>query len=359
MKQIRVYSLGLRAYVILITCIGVFLGITLKISLLEASSRFPTREQNVQFENGEVRLAGTLVLPEASGPHPAIVIVHGSGASDRHNWEDQTKHFPSYGIALLKFDKRGVGESTGDWRAASMAALADDILAGVRYLQQRPDINANQVGVWGGSQGWTVASLAAARSRGAVAFAIIISGDPEGLWEQEKYRVRATLRRDNATEETRDRVETLLALMEKYMRTGEGTELRQLAETPQYQEVLHYVVKGGVLPPDDHPAVLFWRRNMDYQPLAIVPDLRCPVLSIWGEKDFLVDSRRAAKMAASAFKKTRHPDYTWKVFPDADHGLYLRKESGPGWARDQSQFAPGVTELMTEWLLHRVTVKQE
>ena len=316
-------------------------------------------EQDVQFENGEIRLAGTLVLPDGPGPHPAMVIVHGSGAADRHNWEEHTKHFPSLGVALLKFDKRGVGESAGNWLTASMPTLADDVLAGVKYLQQRSDINPKQVGVWGGSQGWTVGSLAAARSQGTVAFAIIISGAPEGQWEQEKYRVRMTLRQDKATKNTYDRVETLQTAMEKYLRTGEGeTELRQLAETPHYKEVLDYVVKGGVLPPADHPIITWWRLNMDYQPLTIVPDIRCPVLSIWGEKDFLVDSHQAATMAASAFKKSEHPDYTWKIFRDADHGLYLRKEPGPGWAKDGSQFAPGFIELMTEWLLDRVTVQQ-
>ena len=193
-----------------------------------------------------------------------------------------------------------------------------------------------------------------------MAFAIIISGAPEGQWEQEKHRVQMTLRQDKATKDTYDRVETLQTVMEKYLRAGEGeTELRQLAETPDYKELLHYVIRGGVLPPDDHPIITWWRLNMDYQPLTIVPDIRCPVLSIWGEKDFLVDSHQAATMAASAFKKSEHPDYTWKIFPDADHGLYLRKEPGPGWAKDGSQFAPGFIELMTEWLLDRVTVQQE
>ena len=104
--------------------LGIFLGIPLTISLLEASSRFPTREHHVQFENGEVRLAGTLILPEAPGPHPAMVIVHGSGAADRHNWEAHTQHFPSLGVALLKFDKRGVGESTGNWLTAGAKRIS-------------------------------------------------------------------------------------------------------------------------------------------------------------------------------------------------------------------------------------------
>ena len=359
MRIQRVYSLIFRANVILIVLLGASLVVTPKISQLEAASNFPVREQMVQFENSDVKLSGTLVIPDVPGPHPAMVIIHGSGAADRHNWEEHTNHFPSLGIAILKFDKRGVGESSGNWLLASMPELADDVIAGIKFLQQHPDINPKQVGIWGGSQGWTVGLLAAARSPKNVAFAIIISGAPEGMWEQEKYRVKATLRKDNATKETWDRVEKLQTLMEKSLRTGDGTELRQLAEKPQYKEVLHYVVKGGVIPPDNHPILKFWRLNIDYKPLSIISEIRCPVLSIWGEKDFLVDSHQAAKVTAGAFDKSNHNDYTWKVLPDADHGFYFRKASGSGWAKDRSQFTPGFIELMVEWLLNRVTVQQK
>jgi uncharacterized protein len=317
-------------------------------------------EKSVQFENDGVKLAGTFILPDGKGPHPAIVIVHGSGASDRHNWEEHTKHFPSNGIAILKFDKRGVGESTGSWLAASPSILADDVLAGVQFLQSQPIINPEQVGIWGGSQGWTIGALAAARSNGKVAFAIIISGAPEGQWEQEKYRVRAVLRQDNASFTTKDRVEKLLSLMETFFKTGDGTELRELAATPDYKKVLHYAVKGGVLPPDNHPAITWGRLNYDFCPLSVIQDIKCPVLSIWGEKDFLVNSQKAASLTTKAFNESGHADYTWRVFPDADHGLFVRKEAGPGWAnKNQRLFAPGFVELTTEWLLKRVTVKND
>ncbi|MCG8338286.1 MAG: alpha/beta hydrolase [Proteobacteria bacterium] len=317
-------------------------------------------EKNVQFENNGVKLAGTLILPDTAGPHPAIVIVHGSGASDRHNWEKHTKHFPSNGIAILRYDKRGVGASTGSWLSASPSILADDVLAGVHFLQKLPNINPEQVGIWGGSQGWTIGALAAARSKGKVAFAIIISGDPKGQWEQEKYRVRALLRQDNASNATRDRVEKLLSLMETFFKTGEGSELREVAATPDYKKVLHYAVRGGVLPPDNHPAITWWRLNYDFSPLSIVQDIKCPVLSIWGEKDFLVNSQEAASLSTQAFNESGHNDYTWKIFPDADHGLYLRNEAGPGWAKkDQRLLAPEFVDLTTAWLLKRVTVEKD
>jgi pimeloyl-ACP methyl ester carboxylesterase len=316
---------------------------------------FPTRELEVTFHSGEVRLAGTLVLPEARGPFPAIVVVHGSGPSDRHSWEQHTRHFPSCGVALLRFDKRGVGGSTGDWRPAAMATLASDVLAGVDFLRGRPEIRGDAIGLWGGSQGWVVASLAATRGPERVAFAIIASGAPGGLWEQEKHRVRQTLAAEGADDETRRRVDELLAAMEAFFRSGEGYDkLRSMGEDPRFKPLLPHVIKGGVVPPEDHPAVLYWRRNASYDPVATLKRVRCPVLAIWGEKDFLVDAARAAQLARGALAAAGHPDYTVRVLPSADHGLYLRREPGVGWAKDRTRFVPGFIELTTRWALERI-----
>lgn len=112
-----------------------------------------------------------------------------------------------------------------------------------------------------------------------------------------------------------------------------------------------------MLPPDNHPAITWWRLNYDFSPLSIIQDIKCPVLSIWGEKDFLINSQKAASLSTKSFNESGHADYTWKIFPNADHGLYVRNEAEPGWAnKNQRLLAPGFVDLTTEWLLNRVTV---
>ncbi|BBM84523.1 alpha/beta hydrolase family protein [Candidatus Uabimicrobium amorphum] len=333
-----------------IICILSFIGLG-----FSTVSSQQIKEEQVVFFHGNVRLAGTLVLPKSPGPHPAIVVVHGSGASDRSNWEDQTRHFPQHGIALLKFDKRGVGDSSGDWRLATMANLADDVISGVKFLQRRTDIRSNKIGVWGGSQGWTVASLAAARSKGSIAFAVVISGDPKGLWEQEKYRIRVALAQDKVAKETSTRVEHLMNLMQTYFATGKNYgALKECAQSPQYKKHLHYVVRGGVIPPENHPLVTYWKLNFSYKPLSIIPQIHCPILSLWGDKDSLVNAHDAEEVAGKAFRESNHANYTSKVISNADHGLYYRKQSGIGWAKDRSKFAPGAMEYMTSWVLNEI-----
>src|SRR5215475_1593442 len=133
------------------------------------------RQEQVKFSNGDVTLAGTLLTPLTTLRHSAMVLVHGS--QDRSRDDDYEFLFANIylklGIAVLIFDKRGVGASTGDWHYASFETLAEDVLAGVRYLKTRADINPKQIGLRGVSQGGWIAPIAAARSK-EIAFLVTI-----------------------------------------------------------------------------------------------------------------------------------------------------------------------------------------
>ncbi|MGQ0639390.1 MAG: alpha/beta hydrolase family protein [Gemmatimonadaceae bacterium] len=99
------------------------------------------REEAVTFRNGAVALSGTLLMPASKGPHPAIVLAHGSSAQDRNgylaNIRFMADHLARHGVAVLTYDKRGSGRSTGDWATASFADLAGDLIAGIRMLRTR------------------------------------------------------------------------------------------------------------------------------------------------------------------------------------------------------------------------------
>src|SRR5262249_48103074 len=119
------------------------------------------REEEVTFKNGEVTLSGTLFVPlRKTKSFPAVVFAHGGAPEARTINKDWALRFVRRGIAALIYDKRGVGESTGDWRTANLDDLADDALAGVRLLKTRKEINPRQIAVAGHSQGGTIAPLA-------------------------------------------------------------------------------------------------------------------------------------------------------------------------------------------------------
>jgi len=141
------------------------------------------RYDRVRLRQKEVRvgqIAGTLTLPEGSAPFPAAVMVHGSDPAAREEFQTFSAYLESIGVAVLAADKRGVGQSGGTFpgsRAddATVAALAADAQAQVRFLASLPQIDAARVGLLGDSQaGWVIA-LAAARER-AVRWAVPLVG---------------------------------------------------------------------------------------------------------------------------------------------------------------------------------------
>jgi dipeptidyl aminopeptidase/acylaminoacyl peptidase len=107
------------------------------------------RSEDVRFSNGDIHLTGTLVSPAKSGKHPAIILVHGSGAEDRQYMLPFARFLIRRGVAVLGYDKRGVGGSTGDWNTASFDDLAGDVVAAFTYLKTRRDIDAKQIGLLG------------------------------------------------------------------------------------------------------------------------------------------------------------------------------------------------------------------
>ena len=134
------------------------------------------------FQNGDVRLAFSLDLPAGAGPFPAVVMAHGSGQVTRDQLLWASRRFTDLGFAVLRFDKRGVGESTGTFVFVGtedspwvFPQLASDVAAGVRFLRTRSEIDPRRIGLFGNSQaGWILPI--AARDLGDVAFMVIYAG---------------------------------------------------------------------------------------------------------------------------------------------------------------------------------------
>ena len=132
--------------------------------------------------NGDVRLSYALDLPAGTGPFPAVVLVHGSGTVTKENMTWMARPFVEHGYAVLRYDKRGVGQSTGTYSNVGIsnsntmfALLASDAVAGVKFLRQQPSIDANRIGIAGASQAGWIIPVAATLAPEA-SFAVILVG---------------------------------------------------------------------------------------------------------------------------------------------------------------------------------------
>lgn len=178
--------------------------------------------ESVYYSNDTLPLAGLLLLPQSANPLPAAIIAQGSGPSDRSNqWARAIAEvIAGQGFAVLLTDKRGSGESGGDWRTAGFAELADDILAAYDYLRQRNDIDTNRIGLVGLSQGGWVAPVAAARQP-KVAFVINISGATTSFAEQSFTEMANTVRQTGLGDTAVAHVLAINRAAGRYAQTGD------------------------------------------------------------------------------------------------------------------------------------------
>jgi len=145
---------------------------------------FPYDSEEVTYENSRqpVKLAGTLTMPRGEGPFPVAITISGSGASDRDESHFGHKpfhviadHLARRGIAVLRFDDRGRGESTGKHAGATSTDFATDVEAGIEFLKKHPKINVNRIGLIGHSEGGLIAPMVAAE-RDDVHFIVMLAG---------------------------------------------------------------------------------------------------------------------------------------------------------------------------------------
>src|SRR5271167_2389016 len=178
-------------------------------------------EKAVHFVSGNTTLAGTLSFPAGPHSHPAVVLFHGSGAQERDLFT--ARWFAEQGIAALAYDKRGVGESTGNFRAVPFMDLCDDGLAAIEYLKSRKEIDTKRIGVWGLSQGGWLGPLAASRSAD-VSFVIAVSGPGVSPGEQMIVFYANELRATGASENDVQEAGALRRDIWNYLSTGAGYE---------------------------------------------------------------------------------------------------------------------------------------
>lgn len=158
---------------------------------VEPATRVQLRQLEVRFPAPGATQAGTLTLPSGAGSHPAVVTVHGSGYAVRSFWESWDFILARHGIATLATDKRGCGQSEGRFGGSYasdllMHQLAGDVDAAAAFLDTRPEIDAERVGLLGISQAGWIEPLAAVGSS-AVRFTMLLSGPTVSVDQQDLF----------------------------------------------------------------------------------------------------------------------------------------------------------------------------
>lgn len=332
----------------------------------------PFKEEEVVFTNttSDITLAGTLTLPEKSGKHPAVIMLTGSGPVNRDEEAFGMKpfriiadHFTRKGIAVLRYDSRGVGGSTGDVYQSTFFDFSEDAQAAIRYLKTRSDINPAQIGLCGHSQGGAVAPLTASQSKD-VAFIICISGfghiGEEIFIAQNELIERADGAAEKEIKEYSKTYEFLFNLIRKGASEAKiKSELLKLTRKKMgsTSEEEKKILKSKVNCMLNLFTSRWFKFFLDYDPIPVLKKVKCPVLLLFGELDLQVPAEMNKKAMVEALKRGGNNDYSVKIFPKANHLFQSAKTGSPSEYNDLAkEFVPGFLEFMSDWILQQVDI---
>jgi dienelactone hydrolase len=309
-------------------------------------------EEAVHFTNGDINLSGTLVLPGGSRKVPAVVLFHGSGPQPRNLFT--ARWFADHGFAALTYDKRGIGESTGNFKVVPFMELTGDGLAGVQYLKSRKEIDSTHIGVWGLSQGGWLGPLAASRSKD-VAFVIAISGPGVSPGEQMLFFYAKDLEAKGLPEIQIREATALRRDIWNYMYTGNGydqmeAEIKKSRTKPWYDQVktqqdrlFEGIPTPAAFSSYKNKKYIWFRDEAQYDPVPTLEALRVPVLFIFGDQDRLVPVEKSVGIIRDALTRGGNKDFTIKILPNVDHGMYL----------PTGKIDPDYLDTMETWLAER------
>ncbi len=325
---------------------------------------YPYREEAVTFDNAaaHVTLAGTLTLPPGEGPFPVVVLVAGSGPNTRDEpilghrpFLVLADHLTRHGVAVLRYDKRGTGASSGDYAKATTLDFADDVQAAVGWLAARRDIDPRHIGLIGHSEGGIIAPIVAARDP-QVAFVVMMAGSgvdgAQVLMAQGRLIMKAT----GADQAKIDNADALRARMIAIVRAEKdpaaaSAKLRATAAADaKAQGLSDAEVEAQVTQINSD----WFRFFFDYDPAPTLRALKCPVLAIVGAKDLQVppDLNLPPMRAALA----HNPDVEIDELPGLNH-LFQTAQTGSvsEYGQIEETLAPSALETMTRWILRHTS----
>jgi pimeloyl-ACP methyl ester carboxylesterase len=309
------------------------------------------KREDVRFASGDVQLAGTLITPAIDQRHPAVILVHGSGAENREFILPFARFLVRRGMAVLGYDKRGVGGSTGDWKTASFDVLAADVVAAFDYLKTRRDIDPGNVGLLGVSQAGWIMPLAAVRAKD-LAFLISISGAGIPPAETTIDQAQNEMTAAGMKPETVSEIVGVMKLQYRYAQTGQGWDEYAAARSALAARIGR--APDTIPGTPDHPYWQSIRQSYFHDPAPVLRQLQVPVLALFGELDNNIVAEKNRAAWETALKAGGHRDYTLTILPRANHYQWEAKIGSNAEMASLQRFVPSYFSTIEAWLAQRV-----
>lgn len=326
---------------------------------------YPYIEEEVTFYNKKegISLSGTLTLPDTKSKYPVVILISGSGPQDRDETFYQHKPFlvladflTRQGIAVLRYDDRGAGKSTGDHSLATTKDLATDVVSAVEYLKSRKEIT--QIGLIGHSEGAIIAPMVANLNQ-KISFIIMLGGS--GIPGSE---VSLYLAKKNRGFPVQDEQAYDIAIRKAIIIASSAKDLAEIKKELRvhYNETIVPMLKPIVNSDKKIEEIITnlidmrispWNRFFySYNPATELEKISCPILVLNGSKDIQVEPKINQDGIRNALIKGKNKDFTINELPNLNH-LFQECKTGEmnEYSSIEQTIAPFVLKRISDWIL--------
>jgi hypothetical protein len=340
----------------------------------EPKAPFPYAVEEVSLQNpkaSNIKLSGTLTLPKNIKNPPVAIMISGSGPQDRNEELFDHKpflviadHLTKNGIAVLRYDDRGVAQSEGMHKDATSADFSTDVEAAIAYLKTRNDVNLDQIGLIGHSEGGLIAPIVIANNPEEIAFFVSLAGT--GVRGKEVLLPQLRKNDEFAGESQEDidfEMEVMEGIFNKMIDSPDAT-------SDQMKAAIVKTVKKSALNATGEMKAKYteeyaqdladqfggaWLRYfITYDPAVNLQKVKCPVLALNGSLDYQVIPEINLPGMKAAFAKANNKDVTLKTISGLNH-LFQNATTGSGaeHAQIEETFDPATLDLIANWINER------
>lgn len=284
---------------------------------------YPYDALNVNFENtvDKVTLSGTLTSPKEKGRYPAVILISGSGPSDRNSsfyghepFKVLADYLTRQGIVVLRYDDRGIGESTGDYKLATTGDLSKDALAGLKYLRKQANVDPKKVGIIGHSEGGLISLLLAGQRVAGLDFIVSLAGPAlkiDSLMILQNEAVAKSVNQKVSQQEIQ-RIKRNYKIAKSDMSTEKAfaeimANLKDIpgSQTPEFADQI-----GVLITP-------WYRYFLKIDPVPFIRKIKIPVYAAFGGKDIQVTAPENAESLTDNLPKNSKS--VIKIYPEDNH----------------------------------------
>lgn len=325
---------------------------------LYKAKRMPdlTRFEDFEVDNGNVELACTISYPNGGeAPYPLVIVTPGTGEVVRADaYNDYLKMLSWQGVAVLSYDKRGCGSSTGDLDTASFEDLATDLEAVLKNAQKHPDIDTQRIGLAGFDQAGFVMPIVASKYPN-LAFMVSIAGSALSVEAQEYLACELRMVADGFDEPAIHEALTYGKKMFQYLR-GEidSATFQGISNAARNKPWMGKYTTSF----DNKRYMERWKIIHAFDPLPYLKKMKMPIYAAYGEQDIISPPKYNFPILKKVFEENRETAHQLIVFEEANHLMMLGEKRGDFQFSEIIGYAPKFIPSVNQWMLDRLGIQE-